>query len=234
MEISVVVPCRDETGNLLPAARRLAARRDIGEIIMVDASRSADVCRYYVRERSAFLDLAEQGVKFVGAVDAGRAMQMNLGAGIAGGDLLLFLHVDSILPEEDLGTLLEGENPGWGRFDVELDDPDPWARMVAWMMNLRSRLSGIATGDQGIFVDRRLWDSTGGFASIPLMEDIELSARLRRSSWPRCLRPRVVTSARRWRERGVMRTILLMWTLRLGYWLGVEPRRLAAYYRDVR
>ncbi len=233
MDISVVVPCLDEVDLLLPAARRLAARADVDNVVFVDASRSSKVARYYARQRENLLGLAEHGVIFVGAIRAGRASQMNLGATLAGGDLLLFLHVDSRLPEQDLRPLLPN-GPCWGRFDISLDESRPWARLVAGMMNLRSRVSGIATGDQGLFVHRRLWDTVGGFAAIPLMEDIELSTRLRRLHRPLCLRPRMVTSARRWREGGVVRTVVLMWGLRLGYWLGIDPGRLAAWYRDVR
>jgi hypothetical protein len=119
----------------------------------------------------------------------------------------------------------------WGRFDVALDSPRPLLALVGATMNLRSRLTGIATGDQALFVRRDAFESAGGYAEIPLMEDVELSARLRRLGRPACLRARVRVSARRWEARGALRTILLMWRLRLAYFLGADPARLAERYR---
>ena len=158
---------------------------------------------------------------------------MNAGARVAGGDVLLFLHVDTILPEgADLmiEVAICGRCRVWGRFDVEIRGR-PWMlRVVAALMNWRSRITGIATGDQAIFVARSAFESVGGFPDQPLMEDIELCKRLRVLSRPACLHARAVTSGRRWESRGVLRTIVLMWRLRWAYWRGVPASVLADRY----
>jgi rSAM/selenodomain-associated transferase 2 len=162
----------------------------------------------------------------------GRAAQMNAGAKAASGDMLLFLHADTRLPEHADAALVEalaGSDKRWGRFDVRIDGGAPLG-IVAAMMNLRSRVTGIATGDQAIFVTRALFDRAGGFPEIALMEDVALSKRLRRDSRPLCLRARVTTSDRRWQTHGVLRTIVLMWRLRLAYYFGAEPASLAKRY----
>lgn len=162
----------------------------------------------------------------------GRALQMNAGAGVAQGNALLFLHADTQLPPQaDEAVLLALERSSWGRFDVRIAGRHPLLPVVAWAMNLRSRISGIATGDQAIFVRR---DAFAGFPEIPLMEDIAFSAAMKRRGRPACLREQVSTSARRWERHGVVRTILLMWRLRLLYALGVRPQRLAREYAERR
>jgi len=166
--------------------------------------------------------------------DAGRARQMNAGALKAAGDVLLFLHADTSLPErgiERLSAALERHpERHWGRFDVRFDQAGPVLELVARAMNLRSALTGICTGDQAVFVRRRDFLALGGFAPIPLMEDVELSRRLKRLSRPLRLRCRVLTSSRRWRVHGVWRTIWLMWRLRWLYWRGVPAHVLAKRY----
>jgi rSAM/selenodomain-associated transferase 2 len=152
----------------------------------------------------------------------GRAAQMNAGAREAGGDILLFLHADTRLPEN---FILDGHV--WGRFDVRIEGRHPFLPVVAWAMNLRSRLTGIATGDQAIFVRREAFP---GFPELPLMEDVAFSKAMKRRSRPACLRERVTTSGRRWESRGVMRTVLLMWQLRLLFFLGISAERLARRY----
>jgi rSAM/selenodomain-associated transferase 2 len=163
----------------------------------------------------------------------GRAVQMNAGAVQAHGSVLLFLHADTQLPEDADRLVFDGfadSGRAWGRFDVTINGRHPLLPVIAAFMTTRSRLTGIATGDQAIFVTRRAFNAAGGFPEIALMEDIELSRRLKRISPPLCLRARVTTSARRWERRGVMRTILLMWRLRLAYFFGAKPESLARRY----
>jgi rSAM/selenodomain-associated transferase 2 len=161
---------------------------------------------------------------------------MNAGAAVATAKWLLFLHVDTVLPADDIPHLLApaADDRLWGRFDVQIGADGVLYRVIGWSMNLRSRLTGIATGDQAIFVRRDAFRSAGGFQPIPLMEDIELSRRLRRRCGrPLCLRSKVTTSARRWQACGVLRTIWRMWMLRLRFTLGASPDRLARCYREV-
>ncbi len=165
----------------------------------------------------------------------GRALQMNQAAAQAQGEWLLFLHADSQLPTDFVALWqrkVVAQGRGWGRFDVSLSGEHLLLRLVERMMNLRSRLTSIATGDQAIFVKRQLFEALGGFAPIPLMEDIELCKRLRRTGRPLCLPSKLKTSSRHWEQRGVVRTILLMWKLRLLFFIGVSPQRLVSqYYR---
>jgi hypothetical protein len=146
---------------------------------------------------------------------------------------MLFLHADTLLPESADALIVDGlkrSRRGWGRFDVVISGGNPLLRVVAWLMNVRSRLTGIATGDQAIFVTRSLFTAAGGYPEIALMEDIALSKRLKRFGRPLCLRHRLVASGRRWEKHGVVRTILLMWRLRLAFWLGADPGKLAVRY----
>jgi rSAM/selenodomain-associated transferase 2 len=166
--------------------------------------------------------------------ESGRARQMNAGARVACGEVLLFLHADTRLPAgacAAIGLGLGGAARAWGRFDVTIAGRSRGLGLVAFCMNLRSRWSGIATGDQAIFVTRAAFDACGGFPEQALMEDIELSRRLKRLAAPVCLRQRVVTSGRRWDTAGLWPTILLMWRLRFAYWRGASPERLAAEYK---
>jgi rSAM/selenodomain-associated transferase 2 len=158
---------------------------------------------------------------------------MNAGATQARGDLLLFLHADCRLPAAADGVVVDGLNRArktWGRFDVTLAGSHPMLRVVGALMNFRSRATGIATGDQGIFVTRSLFEAAGGYPEIALMEDIALTQKLNRFGRPLALRHRLTASARRWEKHGIFRTILLMWRLRLQYWLGADPNRLAERY----
>ena len=163
----------------------------------------------------------------------GRATQMNAGAAIARGDILMFLHADTRLPANADEMILAGLTQlrrAWGRFDVSIDGKHPLLPLVAAFMNARSRLTGVATGDQAMFITLDAFMAAGGFPEIALMEDIELSRRLKRISSPLCLRARVTTSGRRWERRGVLRTILLMWRLRLAHFIGASPESLARRY----
>ncbi len=220
--IRIVVPVLNEEAAL-PA--RLAAlvplRAQGAEIVVVDGGsfdHSAAVAQPLV-------DRVLQAAR-------GRAAQMNAGAAGAQTAILLFLHADTQLPYGALEAIRRAVARGalWGRFDVRLDSPRLLLRWVGALMNLRSRLTGIATGDQAMFVTRAAFDAAGGFAEMPLMEDIELSKRLRAQAWPACLRPPVITSARRWEKHGAWRTIWLMWRLRAAYFMGADPARLASQY----
>jgi rSAM/selenodomain-associated transferase 2 len=221
--LSIVVPVLDEAsgiGATLESLRELRARGC--EVVVVDGG-SVDATRAIAGPRAdRVIDAAR-----------GRAAQMNAGAHAARGDILLFLHADTLLPpgaDEALRLALEQGRAQWGRFDVSIAGADALLPVVAWLMNARSRVSGIATGDQAIFVRRGAFEQVGGFPDIPLMEDVALSKRLKRLSPPACLRERVVTSGRRWERRGALRTILLMWRLRMAYALGADPHRLARRY----
>ena len=220
--ISVIVPTLNEAQGIVGCLDGLASLRSRGhEVVVVDGGSDDGTAA-----------LAAKGADRVLAAPRGRASQMNAGAALAQGDVLLFLHADTRLPPQAesfvLGALAAR---GWGRFDVRIGGRGALLRMVSAAMNLRSRLTGIATGDQALFVRRDLFESVGGYAPIPVMEDIELSRRLRGRGPPACLRARVHTSARRWESRGVLRTIVLMWRLRLAYALGVDPAWLAERYR---
>lgn len=222
MQLSIVLPCLDEAEILVERLVALQWLRDQGhELILVDGG-----------SRDASADLAEGLVDTILVSPKGRAGQMNLGARAARGEILWFLHVDTRVfdgaDREVIGAL--GNRPGWGRFDVRLSGSKPALRLVEWMMNLRSRLTGIATGDQGIFVTRELFAASGGYPEIALMEDIEISRRLKRYARPKCIPQPLVTSSRRWERRGIYRTIAKMWGLRLAYFFGADPVRLAARY----
>ncbi len=193
------------------------------EIIVVDGG-SKDESQRIAKPQADHLLVSKRG----------RALQMNKGAAMASGDVLLFLHVDTILPDDGIAAIINNINSGqdvWGRFDVRLSGNRKFFRVIETMMNWRSRVSGIATGDQAIFITRNLFQCMHGFADIPLMEDVEMCRRLKKIQWPVCLSQRVVTSSRRWELGGVFKTIWLMWRLRLAYWLGADPATLARQYR---
>jgi rSAM/selenodomain-associated transferase 2 len=220
--ITVVLPCLNESAILEERLSSLQHLRATGhELILVDGGSS-----------DGSVAIARPLVDLVLAADRGRAVQMNQGAARARGDVLWFLHVDSVLPRGAVQAVLDRalQGPGWGRFDVRLSGDAPMLRVVEGMMNLRSRLTGIATGDQGIFVRRDLFESQGGFADLLLMEDIELSTRLKRIAPPACISSSIVTSSRRWERDGILRTIFTMWILRSAYRLGADPARLARIY----
>lgn len=220
--LAIVVPMLDEAATLPALLVHLAGWRARGcEVVLVDGG-----------SRDDSVEMARAAGFRVLIAERGRARQMNAGAQACGRALLLFLHADTRLPEAaDAVVCAALAVHAWGRFDVHIDGRPRMLRVVAALMNLRSRLSGIATGDQAIFVRRDVFEAVGGFPDQPLMEDIELSCRLLRVSRPACLRARVRTSGRRWEQRGVWRTIALMWRLRWAYWRGVPAERLAEAYR---
>ena len=221
--ISVVMPVLDEAPGIEAALAPLQALRTAGgEVIVVDGG-----------SRDATRALAMPWADRVLEAPRGRAAQMNAGARAASGEILLFLHADTILPAQALGAVTAGlqrTRRDWGRFDVSISGADPLLVLVALLMNVRSRATGIATGDQAIFARRAAFERAGGFPEIPLMEDVALCKALKRQSAPLCLRERVVTSGRRWEKHGTLRTIVLMWRLRLAYALGADPRLLARRY----
>ena len=223
--IAIVLPVLNEEAQVAVCLRALQPLREQGcELIVADGG-----------SRDRTLALAEPLADRLVSSPRGRAAQMNAGARQASGEILWFLHADS-LPPPDAASLIRVAlaDPGrhWGRFDVRLSGRQPLLRVVETLMNLRSRLTGIATGDQGIFVRRALFERIGGYPAIALMEDIALCRRLKTYGRPVCLRQRLQTSSRRWERDGISRTILLMWRLRLAYFLGADPARLARiYYR---
>jgi rSAM/selenodomain-associated transferase 2 len=221
--LSIIIPVLNESAGIAAALEALAPLRACGaEVIVVDGGSADD---------SAVL--AKPFSDFVISSGRGRSVQMNAGAATARGDVLLFLHADTRLPP-DADKLIHRALPGshrvWGRFDVTIEGRHPMLPLVAALMNARSRLTGIATGDQAIFVARDAFAAVGGFPEVALMEDIALSRGLKRISAPLCLRARVRTSGRRWENRGLLRTILMMWRLRLAYFFGASPERLARRY----
>ena len=222
--LSIVMPVLNEAAGMGAALQALAPLRARSTQLVVADGGSSD----------ATVALAQAAGATVVAAPRGRALQMNAGAQQASAGVLLFLHADTLLPENAdqlIAQALANGQAVWGRFDVRITGQPRMLRVVAAFMNARSRWSGIATGDQAMFMTRAAFDAVGGFTAQPLMEDIEISKRLRQLSRPACLRARVRTSGRRWETRGVWRTVLLMWRLRFAYWRGVAPEQLAERYR---
>ena len=215
LRLSVVVPVLNEAAGIRAALEALAPLRARGhEVIVVDGGSTDGTPAIATKLCDRVLNAPR-----------GRAAQMNAGAREGRGDMLLFLHADTRLPPGADALVLNSST--WGRFDVQIEGRHPLLRVLACAMNLRSRLTGIATGDQAMFVRRAVFP---GFPEIPLMEDIALSRALKKIDSPSCLRERVVTSGRRWEAHGVLRTIFLMWRLRLLYFFGVSPETLARKY----
>ena len=225
MRISVILPVLNEERTIGASLQALLALAP-DEIIVVDGGstdRTQQIC-------------ARLGLHVITS-NRGRARQMNLGASQASGDVLLFLHADTRLPDSALSDILaalrDPDCPG-GRFDVEIDGAHWMLKVVARLINCRSRMTKVATGDQALFVRRAVFETMGGFQDIPLMEDIAFCRALKRIGPVACLHSRVITSGRRWESDGVWRTIFTMWTLKLCYLAGVSPQRLQKYYADTR
>ena len=245
MKLSIIIPALNEAAGIEVTLQRLQVWRqradgaaDVAADGAVNAAPAAEIIVADGGSTDATRSLAAPLADQVIEAPRGRARQMNAGAAAASGAVLLFLHADTILPEAAPGAILAALKAGealpprvWGRFDVSISGAPAMLRMVAWSMNLRSRATGLATGDQAVFMTRAAFDAAGGFPDQPLMEDIEMSRRLKRLSPPACLGAKVITSGRRWEQRGVWRTILLMWCLRLAYFFGASPEYLAARYR---
>lgn len=224
MQVSVIIPVLNEAAALEKNLNKLTSLQVHGhEIIVVDGG-SEDESQ----------NIAKPVVDQFLTCKRGRARQMNKGAESATGDIFLFLHVDTVLPIGGVEAILKDIKSTanfWGRFDVRLSGEHQLFRIIETMMNWRSRFSGIATGDQAIFVSRELFQRMQGFSDIPLMEDIEICRRLNKIKAPICLSEKVVTSSRRWELNGIFKTVWLMWRLRLSYWLGVDPTQLSRQYR---
>jgi rSAM/selenodomain-associated transferase 2 len=224
-QLTIVVPALDEAAIIAGALQALAPLRARGaEVIVVDGG-SGD----------GTPGLAAPLADRVIAAPRGRGAPLNAGAVLGSGDVFLFLHADTTLPDNADGLISAAiEERAWGRFDLRIAGRHPLLAVIARMINWRSRLTGIATGDQAIFVSRAAFDAVGGFPDLPLMEDIAISRRLKQLCRPHCIGTPAVTSGRRWEYHGVLRTVLLMWRLRVAYYLGVAPAYLATRYRPVR
>jgi len=222
--VSAVIPALNEAAAIESTLRSLQpVRARGGEVLLVDGGSHDDT-----------IERARPWVDAVLSAPPGRALQMNAGAAAANGEVLWFVHADTPVDPEalaDLETAVTDPECGWGYFGVRLSSRRPLFTTVAWLMNLRSRLSRIATGDQGLFVRHDLFAAVGGYPEIPLMEDIALSRALRRYGRHRCLPVRLTTSSRRWEDHGPWRTIVLMWRLRWAFWRGADPAELARRYR---
>ncbi len=223
MRLSIVIPALNEADNILATLKPLQAMRTRGvEIILADGGSADNTTK-----------LAAPMVDHVIKPRKGRAGQMNAGAAIATGDTLLFLHADSILPQDAdalIANGLQSASRTWGRFDVTIKGQHFFLPVVAWFMNHRSRLTGVATGDQGLFMTADAFKVVGGFADMPLMEDVAICVALKKNGAPLCLTQKIITSGRRWEKHGVWRTILLMWRIRLAYFFGADPVALHRAY----
>jgi len=221
--LSIIVPVLNEAALIEARLLALAPLRAAGAQIILADGGSVDDTQALAAPHCDAVILAPRG----------RASQMNAGAAQAHGEVLLFLHADTRLPEGAMALVLEGlaQTPAaWGRFDVRIEGRSHWLPIIAVLMNLRSRVTGIATGDQAMFIRRDAFEALCGFPDLALMEDVAMSGALKAISRPLCLRAKVVTSGRRWDSKGALRTIALMWRLRLAYWRGADPDDLARRY----
>lgn len=229
MRVCVIVPTLDEGGQIIPWLKSLANKHAIDQCVVVDASERSDIAAI---QDKVMQDKELSFVQYVAANKKGRAQQMNQGADIATGQGFVFLHADTTLPDNAIDQIRKGLQVGWhwGRFDICFDNSSWIYRLIAKFMNVRSRRTAVATGDQAIFMSRAAFDIVRGFDNMALMEDIAISKKLRNIGAPLCLESCVITSARRWEKNGVVKTIVLMWTLRFAYWLGISTDKLVKWY----
>lgn len=221
--LSIIIPTFNEQKNIRDLLRLLQPVRDCGaELIVVDGGSTDSSC-----------EVAEPLCDHLIHSERGRAMQMNAGAAIANGELLWFLHADSIPSDavfDRLQKICDSGEHIWGRFNISMSGSHFLLKIVAFMMNIRSWVTGIATGDQGIFIHRNLFEEVNGFSNISLMEDISMCSELKKIKMPFCCREKLVTSSRKWEEKGVFRTIVLMWWIRFAYAMGRNPKKLHQQY----
>lgn len=222
MFVSIIIPVLNEENSIKELLQQLQAYRQQGhEVIVVDGGSHDNT-------RSVADSLSDKVI----TSEAGRALQMNNGATQSRHEILWFLHADTIIPENAIEQIQQVLNKSdWGRFNVKLSGSHILFRIIETMMNIRSCIFGIATGDQGIFVKRKIFESINGYSNIPLMEDIDLSKKLKNRSKPVCLKESLTTSSRRWQENGILATVFLMWKLRFLYWFGVSADKLVVQYK---
>ncbi|MCW8899353.1 MAG: TIGR04283 family arsenosugar biosynthesis glycosyltransferase [Gammaproteobacteria bacterium] len=224
MFVSIIIPALNEESSIKNLLQQLQVSRQQGhEVIVVDGGSEDQT----IAVSTLLADKVIQS-------DPGRAVQMNKGAVQASGDILWFLHADSVISENAIKNIqfnLNEQNKDWGRFNIKLSGLHYMFRIIEKMINFRSCLSSIATGDQGIFIKRKIFDDVGGYSNIPLMEDIDISKKLRAQSRSVCIKETLTTSSRRWEKNGILSTILLMWRLRFLYWLGISADKLVSQYK---
>ena len=222
MFVSIIIPVLNEENSIKELLQQLQVCRQQGhEVIVVDGGSHDNT-------RSVADSLSDKVI----SSEAGRALQMNNGATQSRHEVLWFLHADTLIPENAIEQIQQALNKSdWGRFNVKLSGSHILFRIIETMMNVRSCVSGIATGDQGIFVKRKVFGQVNEYSNIPLMEDVDLSRKMKKLSKPVCLKYTLITSSRRWEKNGISSTILLMWKLRFLYWIGVSPEYLVRQYR---
>lgn len=222
MFASIIIPVLNEEVSIKILLNQLQLYRNLGhEVIVVDGG-----------SKDKTVSISESLADIVIQSPPGRAIQMNAGAAQANNNIFWFLHADTLLPENAIEKIESALSMNeWGRFNIKLSGTNILFRIIEVMINIRSCLSGIATGDQGIFVKRNTFNSIGGYSELPLMEDVDLSKKLKAFSRSVCLKEKLTTSSRRWEKYGIFTTVLLMWKLRLLFWLGVSAERLAQQYK---
>jgi len=224
--VALVIPVLNEAKSLMPSIERLKALHDKYHVIFCDGGSDDDTCVLLQKDALNYC-----------CSSRGRALQMNAGASTCDSDILIFIHADTSISSSDIELVkkaMQDESIVGGRFDVRLSGERFAFRIIEWMINLRSRMTGISTGDQCQFVRRSVFEAMGGFPEQGLMEDVEFSKRLKRYGKIACLKNKVVTSSRRWEKHGIIKTVMLMWKLRLLYWLGTSPEKLAEIYHHAR